>query len=371
MQGILPNFTVTFIITLMAIAALQPAARYIGLVDRPGGRKSHDGEVPLIGGLSMLAGLMLAGLVAAFVPSLPPMSINSSLVVGALFLGLVGAIDDRFDLPPALRLVAQGLAGFAAIAGGTVVHSLGNYSGSEVALGILAVPFTLLTFMAFTNAFNWQDGSDGIAGGQALIVFASLLIVESASGSTAHSHLIVALIGCVVAFLVFNAPFAQKVGSYRLFMGDAGALFLGFALAWFAIVMSQGPDAVIAPVTALWFGAVPVLDFFGSMVRRVAMRRNPLAADAEHLHHLLRRAGLTRRRLFAVEMTACATFAGIGLLGHFMQVGELPMLLGMVVVAVLYYWVFCSGRFFQREGEAPRSNPGRWYWALPPTARPR
>ena len=259
MQGILPNFTVPFIITLMAIAALQPTARYIGLVDRPGGRKSHDGEVPLIGGLSMLAGLMLAGLVAAFVPSLPPMSINSSLVVGALFLGLVGAIDDRFDLPPALRLVAQGLAGFAAIAGGTVVHSLGNYSGSEVALGILAVPFTLLTFMAFTNAFNWQDGSDGIAGGQALIVFASLLIVESASGSTAHSHLIVALIGCVVAFLVFNAPFAQKVGSYRLFMGDAGALFLGFALAWFAIVMSQGPDAVIAPVTALWFGAVPVI----------------------------------------------------------------------------------------------------------------
>lgn len=365
MPGILPNFTVPFVITLMFIAALQPTARYLGLVDRPGGRKSHDGEVPLIGGLCMLAGLMFAGIAATFTPALTPLSIDTSLIVGALFLGVVGAVDDRFELPPFVRLIAQALAGFAAISGGTVVHSLGNFGGYEAVLGLLALPFTLLTFMAFTNAFNWQDGSDGIAGGQALIVLAAFLILDSGASGTQHSHLIVALIGCVVAFLVFNAPFAQHVGSYRLFMGDAGALFLGFALAWFAIVLSQGPNAVIAPVTALWIGAVPVLDFFGSMVRRVLMGRNPLVADAEHLHHLLSRAGLTRRRLFAAEMVACTGFAGVGVAGHFLHVDQLTMLLAMGVVACLYYWVFCSGRFFQREGEAPRANPGRWYWPLP------
>ena len=220
------------------------------------------------------------------------------------------------------------------------------------------------TFMAFENAFNWQDGSDGIAGGQALIAFGALLVLDLVSGSGAHAYLIVALIGCVMAFLLFNAPFAHKAGPYRLFMGDAGALFLGFALAWFAVVLSQGPQAVIAPVTALWIGAVPVLDFFGSMVRRVVLRRNPLAGDAEHLHHLLLRTGLTRRGLFAVEMTACSLFAAVGLLGHFLHASQQVMFVGMAVVAVGYYQVFCSGRFFQREGEAPRAHAGRWYWTV-------
>ena len=170
-----------------------------------------------------------------------------------------------------------------------------------------------------------------------------------------------------MAFLIFNAPFARKAGAYRLFMGDAGALFLGFALAWFAIVMSQGPEAVIAPVTALWIGALPVLDFFGSMFRRLMLRRNPLAGDAQHLHHLLLRAGLSRRSLFAIEMVACATFAAIGLIGHFLQVGQSIMLAGMGVIAVAYYWVFCSGTFFQREGELPRRKAGSFYWTLPNT----
>ena len=355
----IPNFTVPFVATLMFIAALQPAARYIGLVDRPGGRKSHDGEVPLVGGLCMLAGLL-----ATFTPVAAAFPINSSLVVGALFLVLVGAVDDRFDLPPSVRLVAQALAGFAAISGGAVVHSLGTFGGYEAGLGLLALPFTLLTFTAFENAFNWQDGSDGIAGGQALIAFSALLLLDLYSGAGAHAYLIVALIGCVMAFLVFNAPFAHKAGPYRLFMGDAGALFLGFALAWFAVVLSQGPDAVIAPVTALWIGAVPVLDFFGSMVRRVMLRRSPLAGDAEHLHHLLLRTGLSRRGLFGVEMVACLFFATVGLAGHFWHASELLMFAGMAVISVAYYQVFCSGRFFQREGEQPRVGAGRWYWRI-------
>ena len=365
MPWIAPNFTVPFVATLMFIAALRPTARYIGLVDRPGGRKSHDGEVPLVGGLCMLAGLS-----ATFFSVAAAFPINASLVVGALFLVVVGAVDDRFDLPPSIRLVAQALAGSAAIAGGTIVYSLGTFTGQEVTLGIFAMPFTLLTFMAFENAFNWQDGSDGIAGGQALIAFGALLSVDLVSGTGAHAYVIEALIGCVMAFLIFNAPFARKAGAYRLFMGDAGALFLGFALAWFAIVMSQGPDAVIAPVTALWIGALPVLDFFGSMFRRLVLRRNPLAGDAEHLHHLLLRAGLTRRGLFAVEMVACATFAALGLLGHFLHVDQSIMLGGMCVVGVAYYWVFCSGTFFQREGEHPRSHSRGLYWTLPNT-RPR
>jgi UDP-GlcNAc:undecaprenyl-phosphate GlcNAc-1-phosphate transferase len=360
MLGLASNLVVPFVATVMFIAALGPRAHYLGLIDKPGGRKAHSGEVPLVGGICMLAGL-----VAAVLSLVPWGAINSALLVGAVFLGLVGAIDDRYDLPPSVRLVAQALAGFVVISSGTVVGSLGQFGGTELHLGLLAMPFTLLTVVAFTNAFNWQDGSDGIAGGQALIVFVALLAVDAVSGNGEHANMLTALIGCVLAFLLFNAPFAHKAGPYRLFMGDAGALSLGFALAWFAIAMSQGPDAVIAPVTALWLGALPVLDFFGSMARRVSLRRNPLAADAEHLHHLLKRAGLTRRKLFLVEMIACTGFATIGLLGHFLEVSQGVMISAMGLIAVVYYWVFCSGRFFQREGEPPRSVHGRYYWPLP------
>ncbi len=359
MQGLVPNFTVPMLVTVLFIAALRPTARYIGLVDRPGGRKSHNGEVPLVGGICMLAGLLLGG------GSVASLTIHPSLFVGAALLALVGCLDDRFDLRPGYRLVAQAVAGGIAIAGGVVVTSLGNFSGGPLELGLLAIPFTLLTFMSFANAFNWQDGSDGLAGGQALVALGALLIADFYSGSASHVELIVALMGCVVAFLAFNAPFrAERTAS--LFMGDAGALFLGFALAWLAILMSQGEDAVLSPATVLWIGALPVLDFFCSMARRVATGRWPLSGDAEHLHHLLARAGLTRRALFVAEMLACFVLATVGLVGHFLQLSESLMLGTMTVVGIGYYYVFCSGRFFQRQGDPVPTQPRRWYLELPP-----
>ena len=362
MPGLVPSFTIPFLVTVFFIAALRPTARYIGLVDRPGGRKTHHGDVPLVGGICMLAGLLLGG------GSMVPLGIYPSLLIGASFMALVGALDDRFDIHPGYRLVAQCAAGVIAIVGGVQVSSLGEFGGGSLNLGLLAVPFTLLTVMSFTNAFNFQDGGDGLAGGQALISLLSLLVLDWYSGSSEHMRLIVALIGCVVAFLAFNAPFRARAGAY-LFMGDAGALFLGFALVWLAILMSQGDDAVIAPVTALWIGGVPLLDFFGSMARRVATGRWPLSGDAEHLHHLLMRAGLMKRKLFIAEMCASSVFATVGLAGHFLQVAQLWMLIAMGVVAGAYYCVFCSGWFFQRQGDPMPFGTRRFYLPLPPLRR--
>ena len=358
MPGLLPNFSLPFLVTLLFIAAMRPTARRIGLIDRPGGRKSHHGEVPLIGGICMLGGLLIGG------GSLAYLTWQPALLVAASFLALVGALDDRFELRASYRLAAQCFAGVLAVLGGVVVMSLGTFGDAPFYLGPLAIPFTLLTVMSFVNAFNFQDGGDGLAGGQALICLISLLLLDHFSGGNAHAGLIAALIGCVAAFLAFNAPLRAGVRA-KIFMGDAGAMFLGFSLVWLAILMSQGTHPVIAPVTALWIGALPVLDFFGSMARRVATKRRPWADDAEHLHHLLGRIGLTRRGVFLGEMSASATLAAIGLLGHFLLLPESVMLWAMGTVAALYYWIFCSGRFFQRQGDPMPKAPRRFYLTMP------
>ena len=123
------------------------------------------------------------------------------------------------------------------------------------------------------------------------------------------------LAASVAGFLVFNAPVPWDNSRYRCFMGDAGSTMLGFALAWLLIRASQGPRAVLAPVTALWIVFVPAVDLLWSVVRRALRRQSILRADGEHLHHVLRRAGLAPVTVAAciVGVTLCAGFAGVAL----------------------------------------------------------
>ncbi len=326
-----------FIVTLLAVLALRPLAKTIDLVDRPGGRKKHDGDVPLVGGLAMFLGLV------AGVGFMDTSSAAATSLVGvSAILVAIGLLDDRFELSRWMRLGVHLMAAIALIAGtGALVRQLGNPFGiGEVTLhGPGVTIFTVLLITAAINAFNMLDGMDGLAGVTALTAFAGLALLSGLQGHRGLEFSICAIAGATVCgFLIFNVP-ARYVGDMRCFMGDAGSTLLGAVVVWLGIRTSQIPmeGAVhpVHPVTVLWIVGLPLFEMFWTVIRRVSRGRSPMKADMEHFHHLLVGAGFSVPAAFAtfalinVLLVAC----GVGL--NMLGVPDVISLMFLVLTGVL------------------------------------
>jgi UDP-GlcNAc:undecaprenyl-phosphate GlcNAc-1-phosphate transferase len=319
---------VTFLMTLFLLLALRPVAAAVGLVDVPGGHKTHDVPVPVIGGVCMSIGV---GFGTAL---LEHPSFWSPVLLGIYFLVFVGVLDDRFDLSPHVRFVAQGCAALLVVyAAGIQVTSLGSPLFFPAPLGAFSVPFTLVFIMTLINAFNFADGIDGLAGGLALTSLISMAVLGA---GTELFPVMLLLIGAVAAFLVVNFPF-RFAARIRTFMGDAGSTFLGLSVATIGISLSQGAVPERSPVIGLWLVAVPVFELFCSIIRRVSDRKSPLAPDHGHLHHVLIAAGLSRRATLAVILTLAAACAAVGLAGSALRVPDGVLLMAWFAAGTAYY----------------------------------
>lgn len=286
---------VAFVVAVALILALRPIAATVGLVDRPGERKSHTGEIPVIGGLAMFGGLLVAMAAGG------RLGHNGQVVlVAAAMMVVVGAVDDRFEIHPLARLVTHLLAATALASGtGFVVGDLGDLLGAgEVRLGPLALPFTVVACIALINGFNMLDGLDGLAGGAALAAFLGLALI--ASGADAPGSLLISsgLAGALAGFLVFNLP-ANYNRRMRTFMGDAGSTLLGFVLACVSLILVQPGKADLPPVIVLWLMPLPIFELFASTGRRLVLGTSPLRADRGHFHYCLLEAGFSVRLIFA------------------------------------------------------------------------
>lgn len=299
---------IAFVLTVLFIAVLRRLAPAAGLIDRPGGRKRHEGEIAVIGGLAMFLGC--AG-------SLALTQVDAStggLFASVAMLVIVGVLDDRFQLSPWLRLLAQAGAGMVMLRSGIAIQTLevpGFPAGLD--LGWLSAPFTLLLTLTLINAYNMVDGVDGLAAGFGLIALLSLaLLAATVAAPTQLPTLLVPICAGLAGFLLFNAPLPFN-RSLRCFMGDAGSTLLGLLVCWFGIGLSQHQAGAVHAVTVLWVTALPLMELGSSVIRRVLAGRSPLQADAGHFHHKLRRAGFTAPATCAVLVSIAALFAAIGL----------------------------------------------------------
>ena len=326
---------IAFLITAVFILALRPLAFSMGFVDRPGGRKSHRGIVPVIGGVGMYLGL------ATTLPLLdPPMAGQAAFLVAAGLLVAVGALDDRFDIPPSVRLVAQATAALIVCLGtGLVAESLGNiFFLGDIQLGALGLPFTVLVIIAIINAFNMMDGLDGLAGGIGLASLAAGTLAAVLFGNGVGVSLGVVAIAVVLSFLLFNFPMVRN-RKVRTFMGDAGSTLLGFAVAWMGLKLAFGPTQVISPVTTLYLAALPIFDLFISFGRRIAKGQNPLHPDSEHLHHILFRGGFSVRQVAIIMPTGAFLVAMTGILAHRAGVPDGVLFFGLIAIGVVQAWM--------------------------------
>lgn len=279
------------IVGLLVPVACQMAHR-LDFLDRPGGRKKHDDEIPPVGGLVIFPVFMLLAFGAGDVPP------SFAACAGAIGLLLVvGGLDDRFALPARIKFVTQFVAAFIIVlVGGVRVQGMGDIFGfGPLWLGWMAIPFTVVAIVLLINAINLMDGLDGLAGGLGFIVCFWLWLCALLAGDQSHAAVLVMMMGALAGFLYHNMRHPWRAQA-RVFMGDAGSLSLGLFLAWVAIDMAGHPDqATIMPMTVAWLLALPIMDTCGQFARRVSQGRHPFDPDHNHFHHHFVTAGLSVR----------------------------------------------------------------------------
>lgn len=325
-------FIEAFVFGFLLIYYLRGRSIRWGLVDKPDWRKRHGRAVPLIGGIAIFASFVLvAG---------PMTGLSQSglvfLACGSILV-LIGALDDYFDYPPWARFAVQIAAALGMAVAGVALYDLGTIlpNGELLVLGALAIPLTVFATVGLINAFNMIDGVDGLAGSLSLVALAALIVLAAVAGQGESLQRLLTLSGCVAAFLVYNLRTPMRRAA-TAFLGDSGSMFLGFALAWFLINLSQGDARILPPAAALWLVAIPLMDTLYCMLRRLANGHSPFAPDRRHLHHLLLAVGFSVRRAVTLLSGVAAALAAVGVAGALAGWPQFVMVAGFVAMFTAY-----------------------------------
>ena len=316
----------TLLVTSSLIRLLSLNAHHVGLVDVACSRKTHQFDIPTVGGIAIFFGFLVALLV---VHGYEVHLYFYGFILPALLLVGIGALDDAMGVLFKYRFAVQVVAALImTLAGGMVIGQLGDLliPGKEINLGLLAVPFTIFFLLGLVNAFNLSDGIDGLAGSLAMVALLGLGTVALIGGQFT-TLLELGLLGvCLLTFLAFNARFPGHSRA-TIYLGDSGSTFLGFAVLWFSITMSQGEQAVMSPVTPLWFFALPLFDMTTVFIRRIANKQPPFLADREHLHHMFETAGFSVTQTVLTLAAVALLLASIGVAGLYLGVPDFAMIL--------------------------------------------
>lgn len=308
----------------------------LGLVDKPDARKLHQGDVPLTGGIAVFLTLLFGTLVLGIAPYTYPMLLIACVVFA------VGVFDDFRHIRASTRLVLEFASGILlATFGGIAITHVGDLLGlGDIPLLLLTVPLTALAVAGLSNAYNMIDGIDGLAAGTITLPLLVLYLLALRAGHPAADALLLLLVPLGV-FLLFNLGPNNRLLP-KMFLGDAGSVTLGFLVTASLVYFSQGDNALIKPVTALWLVTVPLMDMLATMLRRFRRSHKLMQADRSHLHHTLMDMGLGRRKTLLLMVGYAILCAVLGL-----ALERIPEYLSLLC----YFLLFCGHCLFVMKSE--------------------
>lgn len=319
--AILLAYTLTPIVRVLAFK--------LGAIDIPrDNRRMHKKPIPRIGGLAIFFSF--------FITSLLFCNIDHQLMTvlgGSMLMVLLGVLDDIYALNPWLKLIWQLGVATATVLCGIKIDQI-NIGGSYVELGIWSIPITVLWIVGLTNAINIIDGLDGLSCGVSTISSFSIFFVIIIQGGDYTSALItLILIGSCLGFLPFNKNPA------KIFMGDTGALFLGYTLSVISVEGMFKAHALISLIVPLIIFALPLADTAFAIIRRLLAGKSPFSADRGHLHHKLVDMGFTQKESVKILYSICGI---LGLVAVFMcdKMFTVGTLLKSVIVALIALSIF-------------------------------
>jgi UDP-GlcNAc:undecaprenyl-phosphate GlcNAc-1-phosphate transferase len=332
-----------FVISYVLVGLLTPLMRKIalaqGVLDRPNSaHKSHKNPVPYLGGVAIIIGVVIVSYIALISNKFTWSNfwLATSVLGPAIVMGLVGLWDDLKSLNPLPRFIGQSLAGiFVAI-----ILILNDNIGNPTGITVLDAVITVLWIVGICNSINFFDNLDGGAAGTVAITAISLTYLAITGDQYFIAALSVVVAGSTLGFLIWNGAPA------RIYMGDAGALFLGLLIATLTVRFKPDTDNSVAsfaiPVLLL---AIPILDTTVAVLSRLRRKVSPFQGGKDHLSHRLVRTGLSRR------LSAITLWSLTGLFSFFAILISLPNnRYDVIIVAVASgFWLLLFIYFFRTK----------------------
>ncbi len=319
--AVLLAFVLTPIVRVLAIK--------IRAIDVPtDNRRMHHKPIPRTGGLA----IFLAFAVATLSFCKPDRDLVTILIGGGTLV-MLGMLDDIYRLNAFLKLIVQIIVALFAVSQGITISFIG-IGGEYIPFGLWSIPITVIWIVGLTNAVNFIDGLDGLACGVSAISSASLFLVMLLSGSSvAHCTITAILVGACVGFLPFN------VNPAKIFMGDTGALFLGYALSILSIVGVFKTDMILAFFIPLSIFGLPLADTAIAIIRRIAHGKSPFEADRGHLHHKLIDMGFGQKQSVRILYAVCAMLglSAVMLTNREWFGGVLVLIVALIAFIIIYH----------------------------------
>jgi UDP-GlcNAc:undecaprenyl-phosphate GlcNAc-1-phosphate transferase len=332
-----------FVISYVLVGLLTPIMRKIalsqGVLDRPNSaHKSHKNPVPYLGGVAIIIGVVIVSYIALISNKFTWSNfwLATSVLGPAVVMGLVGLWDDLKSLNPLPRFIGQSIAGIVV----AIILILNDNIGNPTGITVLDAAITILWIVGICNSINFFDNLDGGAAGTVAITAISLTYLAISGDQYFIAALSIVVAGSTLGFLIWNRAPA------RIYMGDAGALFLGLLIATLTVRFKPSTDNSVSsfaiPVLLL---AIPILDSTVAVLSRLRRKVSPFQGGKDHLSHRLVRAGLSRK------LSAITLWSLTGLFSFFAVLISLPnnryeLIITTVAVS---FWLLLFQYFFRTK----------------------
>lgn len=329
------NFFISLVISVVTILILLPLSKHLGWMDKPDIRKHHEIPTPPIGGFGVFLGVILPGL---YFLGFDAETIGFTL--GGLLLVITGAVDDRMHIDWKIRIAIQVTSALLLIyvCGVRAEHVGPLFGFGDIELRWLSVPFTILITVGLINALNMFDGVDGLLGSVSVTVALMFVCAALYSGALDIAIALFCLLGALVGFLLFNMRFPWQKRA-RVFMGDAGSGFVGFAMAYLIFKLTQNPGHPVSPILGPYLLAPPIIDCLVLIFHRVRRGQSPFVAGRDHGHHLMLDAGFSAGEVVRFMVTITLLSGLFGATCMYIDIPDPLMVMAYLVAMFIWIWI--------------------------------
>lgn len=331
---IILSFILAFAVAFATTPFVKELAKKVGAVDKPDeARRVHKKPMPLLGGLAIFYGFAVSVLCLCDID----LSVRG-MILGSLVIVITGIFDDIYSLHPLAKLAGQVLAAIIIVLHGVIIHRISMPTiiapSGVIELGFLAVPITVIWIVAVTNAVNLIDGLDGLAAGVSSIASMTLFCIALIASENNIALITAALAGACFGFMPYNFNPA------KIFMGDTGAMFLGFILSTVSIMGVFKAYAIISFIVPFLVLGLPLFDTGFAIFRRMKNHKPIMGADRGHLHHKLLDMGFTQRQTVGILYLICTVLglSAVVLIGAG-AVRALVLVLAIIVAMIIAYLI--------------------------------
>ncbi|WP_096202410.1 glycosyltransferase family 4 protein [Bacillus sp. FJAT-45350] len=323
------SLLICFIVAVLITPVVKKFAIKIGATDKPNHRKVHQKVMARLGGLAIYIAFLVGYIIVQ-----PESPLMVPILIGSFIIILTGFLDDMIELSAKWKLLGQIVAACVVVFGGVQLQYINLPFIDGFNLGWLSIPITILWIVGITNAINLIDGLDGLAAGVSSIIIITITVLAMVDGNMFVVALGAIMLGSTLGFLVHNFNPA------KIFMGDTGALFLGFmisVMSLMGVAKSVTVFSIIIPIIIL---AVPISDTFFAIIRRIVNKQPLSAPDKSHLHHCLLRLGYSHKQTVLLIYAMSAFF---GLAAVMLTISTVWVALFIVLVLLIAIELIVEG----------------------------